>query len=286
MRFKLGLIASFSFVGSMPALAEPYQWEIEGGYSEVEDKLFVNGDQDTKRYTVSGKYYFSAVETLGRPLAEAAFLGRASNINLVTDYRSAASEYQYCIYGEQGCQVQHRQNDMSQVGVGAGIEYFVPNSIFYLSASIKRSEQELEYRAQSLAGDSYYSYDRNKTYWSAAVGVMPVDGWLIAANFGENDEFNGSESSLETKYVLPLGERALNLTGEYYIDNHGYHYVDWKIGADYYFSPTFSVGGTYADGDTYGIRAEKFFTESFSLAVDYQEGDYEESFGVSLKARF
>ncbi|WP_049721417.1 putative porin [Gilvimarinus polysaccharolyticus] len=283
MRFKLGLIASVGFLGSMHALAEPYQWEVEGSYRSGEDTLPSYFGQDRDAYSVSGKYYFSPVSSAGRPLAEAAFLARASSVNILMDHHTDVVDQSYCS-SEDDCTT--NKSDESESGLGVGLEYYVPNSIFYLAGQVKQSQREVNSYYSGAGSEWYHSEDSSRTSWAATVGVMPIDGWLIAAKIGEQNDFNGSEQSIETKYVLPMGQQALKLTGAYYLDGYDYLQRDWQVGADYFFTPSLSIGGTYADGDSYGVRAEKFFTESFSLSADYQDGDYEESFGVSLKARF
>lgn len=283
MRFRLGLIASVGCLGSMQAFAEPYQWEVEGGYRSSEDALPSYFSRDRDAYSVSGKYYFSPVSTVGRPLAEAAFLARSSSVNIVMDHHTNVFDQTYC---SSGGDCTTTKSDESESGLGVGLEYYVPDSIFYFAAQVKQSQREVDNYYASGENEWYSSYDGSRTSWAAAVGVMPIDGWLIAAKFGEQNDFNGSEETIETKYVLPLGRQALKLTGAYYLDGYDYLHRDWEAGADYFFTPSFSIGGTYADDKTYGVRAEKFFTESFSLSAEYEDGDYEDSFGVSLKARF
>ena len=283
MRSTVGLIASVGFLTSVQALAETYQWEVEGGYRSSEESAPYFYGRDRDAYSVSAKYYFSPVSTAGRPLAEAAFLARASSLNLLMDHHTESSDQTHC-FTERDCTT--FKSDESESGLGVGFEYYVPDSIFYFAGQVKQNHRDMNNYYTNGEREWYGSHDSNRTSWAAAVGVTPVDGWLIAARIGEQNDFNGSEETIETKYVLPLGENALKLTAAYYVDGYDYRHRDWEAGADYFFTPSFSVGGTYADGDSYGVRAEKFFTESFSVSAEYEDGDYEESFGVSLKARF
>ena len=97
-----------------------YQAEVGGSYNYLDPD---NGSSVSK-FGVDGTYYFNPVQTRNAPLAEAAFLNRASNVNAHVNYgdNSGTKDTQY----------------------GVGVEYFVPNSDFYLSGDVGRNEREID----------------------------------------------------------------------------------------------------------------------------------------------
>lgn len=282
MRFTVGLVVSVSLLGAMQALAEPYQWELEGQYDK-NDYGFLNYTSSEDAYAASAKYYIDPVSTKGHPLAEAAFLERASNLSLSLRHGLYDSSNSWPCPSGSNCQASYRESESSHTQTGIGAEYYVPNSIFYVSGHVTLNDRSYEYRRSSDSGEEHTTHDSESTFWSAAVGIMPLDGWLIATGFGGGNELIEGDLNLNSKYVLPLGSQALNVTANYSFHSNTDH---WKIGGDYYFTPTFSVGGSYADNDIYGVRAEKFFGKSLSLSLSYEEDDYHESYSASLKARF
>src|SRR5262245_33257940 len=62
------------------ALADDYRFEVKGSYDRaMPDSDELLGDPDVT--ALSGTWYFAPVSTDGVPLAEAAFLGRASSLS-------------------------------------------------------------------------------------------------------------------------------------------------------------------------------------------------------------
>ena len=109
------LLSAMALTGTA---AHAYQTEIGASAGVVDQD--VGGTNGS--FGVDGTYYFNPVQTRNAPLAEAAFLDRASNVS---------AQYQYDEVGN---------NDRHRYGVGA--EYFVPNSDFYLSGNIGRDDYE------------------------------------------------------------------------------------------------------------------------------------------------
>ena len=65
--------------------AHAYQFEINGGYENTD----FDGEGDLDTFFINGKYYLNGVQVKNAPLAEAAFLSKASNIGL--GYANAVS---------------------------------------------------------------------------------------------------------------------------------------------------------------------------------------------------
>jgi len=210
-------------------------------------------------FGVNGKYYFKPVQTRNAPLAEAAFLDRASNVSA------------HATFADRG--------DVDDNTYGAGVEYFVPNSDFYLSGDISRNNLEVK--------TPLGKRDFDTTYYAAEVGYLPAPGFLVAAGVKgyDNDNDSGADPTIRAKYVTTLSNgKDINLEA-------GASFVK----ADYFIDKTFSVGADYYNNDLtdrseVGINARKFINQQVSLEgrVGFGEAgknDYN-SFGVAAKYRF
>ena len=105
----------------MTGTAHAYQAEVGGSYTYND---WDNSDS-THNFGVDGTYYFKPVQTRNSPLNEAAFLDRASNVKANVDYA--------------------KNNGVKNSEYGAGIEYFVPNSDFYLSGNVGRQDVKVKH---------------------------------------------------------------------------------------------------------------------------------------------
>lgn len=233
--------------------AHAYQAEVGGTIALVDPD---NGDTSTG-FAIDGTYYFNPVQVKNSPLNEAAFLNRASNIN------AAVSYIDYDLYDE--------------TTFGVGVEYFVPNSDFYVSGTIG-----------NINRDSGFA-DGDTTFYSAELGYLPVPGLLLAVGLAgyDNDAGDDVDPTLRAKYVTQVGQYDMNFEG-------GASFGDldaYSLGADLYLDKTFSVGLGYSDSDinnsdVFTIRAKKFFNQQVSLegSIDFaEEGNI---FGVRGAYRF
>ena len=93
--------------------AHAYQFEINGGYENTD--LEESSDLDT--FFINGKYYLNGVQVKNAPLAEAAFLAKASNIGLG--------------YVNSNLDVTDVELEIDSVGISC--EFFIPNTQFYVS---------------------------------------------------------------------------------------------------------------------------------------------------------
>ncbi|UTF60074.1 putative porin [Gilvimarinus sp. DA14] len=270
-------LALLAFI-SIPAAADPYQWEVGGDYQSKDYDSVVVGDGDD--YKLWGAYYLSPVTTDKGPLAEAAFLSRASNISIDLTNEQYSSDYSYeyrvCTSGS-NCMATHYGRSMENNKATLGFEYYLPASWLYVAGSYQYLDRSYESK-RSVGGQPVFSQSSSThEYWSASVGVTPLAGWLLAAQFGEGGDgelFEG-DAAISSKYLWQLGgDRALNVEGTYFVDN-GYN--DWQIGADFYFSKTLSLGASYADNQSSEIRLKKFVTDSIALEASYIE--FEEDYG-------
>ncbi|WP_180040796.1 putative porin [Acinetobacter sp. YH12100] len=233
--------------------AHAYQAEVGGTIALVDPD---NGDTSTG-FAIDGTYYFNPVQVKNSPLNEAAFLNRASNIN------AAVSYIDYDLF------------DVTTFNVG--VEYFVPNSDFYVSGNIGQSSTD------TPIGDD------DTTLYSAELGYLPVPGLLVAVGLAgyDNDAGDDVDPTLRAKYVSQVGAYDMNFEG-------GASFGDldaYNLGADLYLDKTFSVGLGFSDSDlensdVFTIRAKKFFNQQVSLEGSIDFADAGNVFGVRGAYRF
>lgn len=268
------LIASFG-------TAHAYQAEINANY---ENTSFDGDSEDLDTFGISGKYYLNGVITKNSPLAEAAFLSKASNIGL----------------GYANSSIDEDGGDLEIDTVGLNGEFFIPNSQFYVSGSLNRSELTVE-------GEFGKASDDNVGY-ALEAGYLPVDGLLIAAGVAKEnldpmyvskngfiDTFSNISAvaddtavTLRAKYVTQIGNHFTNFEGATYFGDE----TAYRLGADLYIDPTLSVGvsfmdTTFDDFDTvWAVRAQKFFTPAIAVGLDYTTTEDADSYGINGTFRF
>lgn len=225
------------------ARADEYRVELDLTYDHIDfdQPLIPNGDA----LGVAGTYYFSPVVTDDRPLAEAAFLGRSSFVGAGA-VRSELGDQKIDIFG-------------------AGIGYYLPNTMFY---------GELNYTyADDFGGDQ----DRV----TGALGVAPIDGLLVTTRFDED----GWDPNASAKYVgkLPNAHWYAATVDLAEFDDD----LVWAASFDYFFDPTFSAGVGLSEDATI-LRAEKFFTPRFSVGARFDIGNDQgaNAYGAKVSWRF
>lgn len=256
---KLVVASALLSALAVTGTANAYQAEVGASAGLIDPD---NGSSSGS-FGVDGTYYFNPVQTRNAPLAEAAFLDKASNVN---------AHYNYNEVGD---------DEVHNYGVGG--EYFVPNSDFYVSGNVSRQDTKYKFGA-----------DVDTTLYGAEIGYLPAPGLLIAAGVKgyDNDYTDGVDPTLRAKYVTTLSNgKDINLeAGAAFGDLDEY-----SLAADYYIDKTLSIGADYYDNDLndnseFGINARKFFTPQISLEgrVGFGEvgnNDYNK-FGVAAKYRF
>ncbi len=256
---KLAIASALLSTLAITGTANAYQAEVGASAGMIDP----DHGSTAGTYGVDGTFYFKPVQTRNAPLAEAAYLDRASNVN---------AQYQYS-----------KVDDAKIHNYGVGVEYFVPNSDFYLSGNVGRQDVKVK----------HYGKD-DTTLYSAEVGYMPAPGFLVAvgAKGYDNDRKDGVDPTIRAKYVTTLSNgKDINLeAGAAFGDLDEYN-----LAADYYIDKSFSVGADYysndlTDNQEFGINARKFFTPQVSLEGrlgfgDVGNNDYT-SFGLAGKYRF
>ena len=260
---KLAIASAVLSALVLTGTAHAYQAEVGASAAYLDPDHGGSGSA----FGVDGTYYFNPVQTRNAPLAEAAFLDRASNVNA------------HATFADRG--------DVDNNTYGVSAEFYVPNSDFYLGGDISRNNAE--YR--NALGQKY---DFDTTYYAAEVGYLPAPGLLIAAGVKgyDNDNDDGVDPTLRAKYVTTLSNgKDINLeAGAAFGDLDEYN-----LAADYFIDKTLSIGADYRNNDLtdeseFGINARKFLNQQVSLEgrVGFGEvgnNDYN-SFGVAAKYRF
>jgi hypothetical protein len=224
------------------------------------------------------------VNTKNSPLAEAAFLSKASNIGL--GYANSSID-------EDGA-------DLEIDTVGLNGEFFIPNSQFYVSGSLNRSEVTVESEFGKASDDN--------VGYALEAGYLPVDGLLIAAGVAKEnldpmyvskngfiDTFSNISAvaddtavTLRAKYVTQIGNYFTNFEGATYFGDE----TAYRLGTDLYIDPTLSVGvsfmdTTFDDFDTvWAVRAQKFFTPAIAVGLNYTTTEDADSYGINGTFRF
>ncbi len=293
MRYFTLLAAACSLsLTSQLSAAQNYSSELHvyGGQTSLDGPF---SDEKIRHAGIAGTYYFQGVNTRNHPLAEAAFLERASSISLsygnsrwrfhdelYIDYPNGESEY----LGSG-----RMTNDRSLAS--ADVDFYIPNSIFYLGGSINEEKSRIRYRvtdgSQTFSG-SYTERELSGNFWTFRAGLTPVNGLLVWSEFYEDQEMS-DEWNLNAKYVFDWAGNALNLEASY-----DYFYGDdiINLAADFYFDRSFSLGVTFSDdsgdsaNDTLGIRGRKFLTERLALEASFMTSDHADTFLAGLTARF
>jgi hypothetical protein len=279
MKLKLlpAIIAAAGFLTAPFALAATYQSEISANYADVDVS-----DSSEEGYIVNleGKYYFAPVDTANHPLAEAAFIKKASNAYL------NLGNYEF---KENGDRLDIYQRSL-------GVDFYIPNTLFYLGAGIEEHKSKYTWPADgdSSAGSSSNQWD---SAWFVKAGIAPVTGLLVWSEFTEDVDVS-DEWNIKGKYVVPLtGEHALNIEASY---EDSYDSINsFALAVDYYVDHNLSLGAgfintSYDDNEfidsesstDYLIRARQFFTDNASLELSYVDGEEESSLLIGGSFRF
>ena len=245
---KLAIVSALLATLAGVNVAQAYQYEVGAGVSR--------NDPDTGKSTndlkVEGTYYLAPVDTKDYPLAEAAFMNRASNVTGAVTYG--------------------KNSPTTNTKISVGGEYYVPNSDFYIGANYENDRTKNSGRT-----------DNNEDY-TAEVGILPMPNLLVAA--GVTGDSDNTDPSLRAKYVYKLGQNDVNLEAKASFGDADV----FNVGADYYLDSTLSVGAAYTDNGTndnvFGIRARKFISQDVSVQGSIDFGDNADVFGVSGSYRF
>lgn len=241
------VISAALLISSVETFAETYQSEV-GLRVNREDSDFPVSKYNS--YEAFGKYFFKSVETNNLPYAEAAYLGRATNV-FAHLYHSP-----------------EQNSDPSLNIYTLGAEVYVPEHFLYAA----------------VGGRKMSSEGRDRYDLTTIVGLTPIDGLRVTSTYNSKQDYR---VNLQGKYVTDLGnDHFVNVEATFY-DGKGYDVL--SAGGDYYFDRTFSVGGNITDADghkSYELRLRKFFSPTFAADVSYHDDDFGNSISAGITARF
>lgn len=223
MKFSHALLPAV-IATTLSSFTQAYQFETSVAYTDYYDGLFTSTEY-------SGTYYFSQVSTDATPLAEAAFLGKNSSMNL-SYFRSESDDFD------------------GLDSRSASASFFIPKSIFFVGVG--------------------YEEDDDENNATLNLGITPVDGLLITTQHDKDaDEYN--ENLYAKYVTLLNGDQALNLEGlvskDEETDTTNYVLMgDFYFNQRFSLGAVFSDDDI---GNTYGARLQHFFVENASLKAEY-----------------
>lgn len=263
------LLAAISPAGV--TIAAPYQGEILATYYGLE----TDSTYSLQGHSLRATAYFAPVSSEGRPLQEAAFLDRASNIAF-THLHFDADRY-------------------TMDFLRADVSYYVPNTFFFVGGHYLRIEESA----------SAYAAGYSENDWGATLGLAPADGLLIYTKYRSAPSISGfaARDTVNTIVALEAGGYDPNITLKYVATTEGGR--TWKVestvihgedldfayaGGDYFLNQSFSLGFWVErfsfSHAKYGVRTEKFLTHQISLQGSAIELDHDYAWEVGARLRF
>lgn len=268
---KLAIASALLATLAAVNVAHAYQTEVNVGYESTD---FDDADGSVDAISLNGKYYLAPVKTGSAPLAEAAFLDKSSNVALA--YTNLDSD------------------GLEADSLGLSGEYYIPNSQFYVSGSLNRTDADGE-KGNGFAVEAGYL---PMTGLLLAVGVADMEESLDPLQFAKYGTLTsvgtvlsaGEDTAvtLRAKYVYKVGTNDVNLESNLVIGDE----TAYRVAADLYLDPTLSIGASLADATfddsdmIFGVRAQKFVTPTVAVGGSYTTTDGADSFGLNLTARF
>ncbi len=246
---KTATAAGLFLAVALPAHAE-FRWELGAGYQSGEVEAGAS-DADIDIANIDGSWFFSSVNTEKGPLSEAAFLDRASRVDL--NFQDGELD------GDAG------DADISSYGIGSRW-VFDKDSGWLVEASYTYSEvEDFETDTFSIGGGKY---------------VLENTLVLLSYSYADPDEGDEIDSySVEVEHLQELPAGALKLEGVYtYADSDDSSDADiWLGTVTYYPVNQLGVGGSWersisgGSSDNWSVFAEWFVTESIALSIEYQD---------------
>lgn len=270
---RLSAIIAF-FVAADAVAAETYRAELTGNFQRLSPASHQAPNLDFS--DISGEWYFESVDTQTHPLAEAAFLERASSISMTAKNTDTLTGVGY-FDPETGFSTPDQQVDSRNSLIGE-VSYYIPNTILHVGAMY-------QYSRIDVSGYGHFSSND----WGATLGVTPIAGLLILTEY--QDEW-GYDPNVKAQYVTKLGENnAMRLEASFYrFDDYSFDERDDFIsaGGDFYFDRSWSIGTWMEHSfDTgFGLRSRKFFTDTFSVSGEYFELNSSHRYQISAALRF
>ncbi len=280
--------------------AHAYQFEVQG------QSEYVNTTENDKNFTgdLQGTYYYKDVDASKGPLAEAAFLNKASNVSVAYTYEQYnvkhAEDYQIGTYGLKG-----------EAYFTTPYTSSIP---LYASASYNHTDAD---------GKNADSPDNKGDRYALEVGAMPTDNFLLAVGYtrtnplaldtsdvlgygiakayGESAYSDHKDfTTARAKYVGAIDGTNMSLgfeaKGIFNSDRGAY-----SLKTDLFLNPALSVGVSFADTSNldsefdhvWGADVNYFVTPAISVGASYVKANAvdghnldTDTVGLNAKARF
>ncbi|HEY4713013.1 MAG TPA: putative porin [Aquirhabdus sp.] len=241
--------------------AQAYQVELNGGVLHNSTDI-PGGSSEVFGLGVDGTYYFNPVQANSGPLAEAAFIERASNVSAGYGYS------------------QNNDYDVKADSFNVGGEFYVPNSNFYAAASLGRTNTKVK---------GFKQFGEND--YSVQIGLLPITNLLLTFGVVGIDSKGSDETdpTLSAKYLTKLNNNDVNLEGNVQFGEDSDHI---GVSGDYYLDRTLSVGASFdldtvdgADDDySFGVNARKFIAPNISVqgGVNVGKASDNDNFGLAV----
>lgn len=246
--FKKTVIAAGLGLAISSAAQAEYQWEL-GANSGTGDIDLGQYSADQDFFGLTGAYYFDRVDTSKGPLAEAAFLDRASNIEL--DLRTG--------------EVEGDNEDYDVDSYAAGSRLVLGEGGWIVDLGARRDEIEnTEIDTFSFGGGKYVLEN------TAVV--------LSYSNIDEESTDDVDEYNLGVEHLWLFEQGALKLDGNIgRVDFEDRDDVDvWGLDTTYYVTDRLGFGVGYenrdsddVDRDRWSLFGQWFATEQVALSLGY-----------------
>lgn len=255
---KSALIAGLGLALAATTHADTYNWEAGVAVS--------GGDVDGA--AVGGSYFLNPVDDSNGPLGEAAFIERASHIDIAAG-EDDVDDFETDFYSIAG-------------------RYVVKDAGWIIDAGYLRQEPE------SLDVDAF----------NLGFGKYIAPNTTLVLNYTRTDVDSIGDADaygVAIDHLANFGDQAVKLAGSYtYVDPDGGDDADlFNASAIWYPCKTLGIGASYTyaeedgdDTDGFGIQAEYFLTNSVAVSLSYDEvetdgsGDDTDVTTLSLMARF
>ncbi|MFA0810391.1 putative porin [Microbulbifer epialgicus] len=246
MRFKLAALPLMLL--AVTATAEEYTSITTVDYSNLD----LDG-ADGNLFGAETSYYFSGKESLG-PLKEFEYINKVTNVSAAfthfdvgsfdSDNFAVAGEY----FANNGLMVGANITEVDDDNVNTiSLGYlFTPNFL------VKLSHVDNDYDDETLV-EARYNYQLNGNDY-------------IGFDFVTDDDFDARVFS--TKYFASLGG------DQYWTADFAYTSIDdgdnyWKVGAEYYFTKSTSIGVKYDDNQDFKLGYSHFFSQNIAVEAAY-----------------
>ena len=254
---KRAIAAGFALVMTVPAHAE-FRWEVGADYLTGDlDNDSIDADIDV--IGINGSWFFSPVDTARGPLAEAAFLDRASRVDV--DINDGELDFDV--------------DDADITGYGIGTRWvFDRDSGWLVDVAARLDEVEDEEIESFTIGGGKYLFENTL--------VTVFYTYSDTDSFGDTDTYGvNGEHWMEA----PLGSVKFE-AGYAYADTGDNNDTDNYVGrVTYYPLNSVGIGGEWerivsgGGSDNWSVFAEWFITEGIALSAQYQ--DSERTQGIS-----